>query len=445
MNDTHHLPRGGLALSAGLRPFCLGISVLVLAQAATVQAQSVTAAEYFIDADPGPGLGTTIPIATPGATVALSVTVPPATLAALPTGIHRLTCRVRDGEGDWSQAFMQPLYKEAPLIGGGAVQIIAAEYFIDTDPGPGLGTAIPVPTPVAAQTFTSAVPQPVLTALTPGIHRLATRVKDADGDWSQACLQPLYKDVPQATTAPLLARIDVQWFQNGASVTPVTALTPPTAANPISFQRLASLAGLLEGQSYQLVFTPYETLGTQGVSETRTVLVQTTDSDGDGVADQWEITHGFSPNSAADMDPTQDADGDGISNREEFTRQLTPRAADTDGDGMNDKAELDLASLGFDPKVAQGTKVTALRENANNAGLYSRNQFQALSVGGLLLERPTPTGPFKLNLSLKKSTDLTTYVPLPFTASSTAILPSGKIEATLNPTDNALFYRVTAE
>lgn len=62
-----------------------------------------------------------------------------------------------------------------------AQNIVAAEYFINTDPGVGNGTAI---TPVTAGdivTFSAAVPT---TALSPGFHFVAIRVRDVNGVWS---------------------------------------------------------------------------------------------------------------------------------------------------------------------------------------------------------------------------------------------------------------------
>jgi len=63
------------------------------------------------------------------------------------------------------------------------------------------------------------------------------------------------------------------------------------------------------------------------------------DTDNDGMTDAWElsITPPFNPNSAADA--VQDADGDGRTNRQECLDGTNPRAADTDGDGVNDGAE----------------------------------------------------------------------------------------------------------
>src|SRR5262249_51591878 len=54
---------------------------------------------------------------------------------------------------------------------------------------------------------------------------------------------------------------------------------------------------------------------------------------------------------------------------------------DTDGDGMSDAAEFQLAALGFDWQASQPALVNAYFANANNNGLYTTAQVQALNVG----------------------------------------------------------------
>jgi len=64
------------------------------------------------------------------------------------------------------------------------------------------------------------------------------------------------------------------------------------------------------------------------------------DTDGDGMPDGWEVTHGFDP-----LDPNDahlDADADGLSNVDEFRHRTDPRNPDTDGDGLSDGDEVHL-------------------------------------------------------------------------------------------------------
>lgn len=59
-----------------------------------------------------------------------------------------------------------------------------------------------------------------------------------------------------------------------------------------------------------------------------------TDSDGDGIPDSWELSHGLDPNSTADA--AVDSDADGLTNLQEFQRSTDPHNDDTDGDTVLD-------------------------------------------------------------------------------------------------------------
>ena len=69
-----------------------------------------------------------------------------------------------------------------------------------------------------------------------------------------------------------------------------------------------------------------------------------TDSDGDGMADEWEEENNLNPN--ADYDAGEDYDNDGLTNIEEFENNTHPMTSDTDGDGMDDGWEI---QYGFNP------------------------------------------------------------------------------------------------
>ena len=68
------------------------------------------------------------------------------------------------------------------------------------------------------------------------------------------------------------------------------------------------------------------------------------DSDNDGIPDIWEEQNGLDPNDPSDSN--YDYDQDGLINIQEFTYGTDPNKADTDGDGVSDKEEIDK---GTDP------------------------------------------------------------------------------------------------
>ena len=63
-----------------------------------------------------------------------------------------------------------------------------------------------------------------------------------------------------------------------------------------------------------------------------------TDSDGDGMPDDWEASHGLNP--ADPSDASEDPDGDRLTNLGEYQNQGDPNDADTDADGLGDGAEV---------------------------------------------------------------------------------------------------------
>ena len=69
------------------------------------------------------------------------------------------------------------------------------------------------------------------------------------------------------------------------------------------------------------------------------------DSDGDTMPDHWEIEHNLDPYQRSDAEG--DSDSDALTNRREFELDTIPSLADSDQDGLEDGAEVDLH--GTDP------------------------------------------------------------------------------------------------
>lgn len=161
---------------------------------------NVVKAEYFVDIDPGFGLGTNIPL-----TAALNL---PALVASVNTtfltaGVHRLYVRSLNAEGKWSVTnsrlfAVESNYPAAPAASG---NITKAEYYFDTDPGFGLGTNIPL---TAASNLPALLATMNTASLNPGIHRLYIRSKNASGKWSITSSR-LFAVEPNYPAAPAIA------------------------------------------------------------------------------------------------------------------------------------------------------------------------------------------------------------------------------------------------
>ena len=131
----------------------------------------VSAAEWFVDTDPGHGKATRVTMAS-GSNV---MTIPTGELS---TGFHLLGVRSCSRSGQWSPTLTSPMYVASPM---GAAR---AEWFVDTDPGEGKANAIDVSG------------QPEVTFMLPtdglevGPHSLTVRIMTALGQWLPFTVTP---------------------------------------------------------------------------------------------------------------------------------------------------------------------------------------------------------------------------------------------------------------
>ncbi|MFD0989656.1 T9SS type A sorting domain-containing protein [Mariniflexile jejuense] len=135
---------------------------------------TITEAEYFFDTDPGVGNAEPLSISN-GTSLNNTFTIP---LNSVSTGIHILHIRVKNNFNQWSLYGRQVLYKSTQISNN---TIVAAEFFIDTDPGVGNATAIAL-TESATVDETLNIPVPI--NLSAGDHILHIRVKSSNGTWS---------------------------------------------------------------------------------------------------------------------------------------------------------------------------------------------------------------------------------------------------------------------
>ncbi len=178
-----------------------------VAPSANAAAHNIVKLEYFVDADPGFGAGTNVPI-TPA--MDISGQVFNVNLAGLSSGFHTLYVRSKDADGKWSLTDYSSFIKyTAPTSSPAASNIVKLEYFVDADPGFGLGVNVPV-TP--SLNISSLVFNVSLTSLTNGFHTLYARSKDADGKWAITNLGSFIKYAPQSGIAAAGKVIKLEYF-----------------------------------------------------------------------------------------------------------------------------------------------------------------------------------------------------------------------------------------
>jgi gliding motility-associated-like protein len=186
-------------------------------------AQVINRAEYFIDADPGVGNGSTVTIASPTATVNFNFTIP---TAALSSGFHFVGFRTRSNTRVWSHAVYQAFYIVPPITTVFASTLTRAEYFFDTDPGNGNGINIPI---TSAATINTSFTIP-LNALPPGFHTLHVRTRDNAARWALAHIQSFYIVSPITLPGTVNLTKAEYFFDSDPGAGNATALTIPAAS-----------------------------------------------------------------------------------------------------------------------------------------------------------------------------------------------------------------------
>ncbi|MEX0329837.1 MAG: DUF1800 family protein [Puniceicoccaceae bacterium] len=155
---------------------------------------------------------------------------------------------------------------------------------------------------------------------------------------------------------------------NDDSETAATFRPNPLNIHDMAFQRI--LPGLHNGQQagnyirysnlsdpslkIELVHGESEDFGSHNGISAVQIVDMATDTDEDGLPDNWEIEHGLHLHEPGDAG--LDIDEDGLSALEEFGRDTDPRLKDTDGDGLSDKVEsgsgiyISLEDTGTNPR-----------------------------------------------------------------------------------------------
>ena len=138
---------------------------------------TIIAAEYFVDTDPGEGIGTAISskdgsFDTTTADIGLSCDT-----SNLTIGIHNLYVRMESSNGLWGTP------RKISFEVTGDKKLSAAEYYIDTDPGDGNGTPMSAEDGAFDQGLENISVNFDTSGLATGLHTLYVRVKNSEGHW----------------------------------------------------------------------------------------------------------------------------------------------------------------------------------------------------------------------------------------------------------------------
>lgn len=165
---------------------------------------TITAAEYFINTDPGPGNGTALNIS-----FASEISYKSEFLTTdLQEGVNKVFVRVKQANGFWSTPQYSLFYVTPPSGGNPAFSfgsdIVYAEYAIDTMPS--LGSGIEVPLDSAGNSIDKIFAVDI-SGLSLGDHKIYVRARDAEGHWSfeEYFTFRICNEVPSNPVAPDLA------------------------------------------------------------------------------------------------------------------------------------------------------------------------------------------------------------------------------------------------
>jgi hypothetical protein len=216
-----------------MRYFPTLMSLLILLSLVRLQAQDIIGAEYFFNADPGPGNGTPISI-TQDDTLSFTAAIPTASLAM---GFHRLNIRVKNQTGTWGLFASRVIMINATPVA--STIISAAEFYIDVDPGVGNGISIPFGPADDTLSFAAVIPE----NLNPGFHTLVIRVRSQNGIWGNLSSRPFYINAAPVSM-PIITQAEFFWTHDpGAGVGTAMVINPaddtlaimPSVAVPDSF------------------------------------------------------------------------------------------------------------------------------------------------------------------------------------------------------------------
>ncbi|MGL4629977.1 MAG: hypothetical protein ACRCVT_02130, partial [Leadbetterella sp.] len=225
---------------------CVGLLMFVCRS----YAQNISKVEYFIDTDPGFGLGTNVPLIPILQSNINNLNINVST-AGLSAGAHTLYIRARYDTGDWGITYSKSILGTTTLTNP---QLIKAEYFVNTDPGYGLATNIPL---AAGQTSINNLSFNVPTSsLTAGTDIVYVRMRDERGRWSETYRQQLDGFVTATPASLVKAEYFINTDPGYGLATNIPLAVGQTSISNLSFNVPSS--SLTAGADYVYVRTKDE-------------------------------------------------------------------------------------------------------------------------------------------------------------------------------------------
>jgi hypothetical protein len=210
------------------------------------------------------------------------------TTSGLSVGSHWLETRMQSLNGIWCA------WQGRWIRVTGETHLVAAEWFIDTDPGPGLATSITLPLDGAWDEPEEEFEAPNVdsSSLATGYHTLFIRCKDSNGDWGITNQTTFY-------VGPPLFVARAEW-------------TTDTLSAAGTGHAMEAVDGSFDEAEEDLIFTGNSSLLNGAIGTTTTLYVRVQDSLGrwstrgglmwDPVAEQWTFSPdlGWKPGSFAE-------------------------------------------------------------------------------------------------------------------------------------------------
>lgn len=285
----------------------------------------------------------------------------------------------------------------------------------------------------------------VITALSPSFENAAAVALHSDGRIVVA--GNAYNTVSQNDFAvavygpsrPDIAVIQGSSLTDGGSTT-IGATIPGLADPPVTFTITnpgsADLSSLAMAKS-----------GTDAADFIVGNLSATSIPTGGGTA---TFTVSFSPTSTGTKTATLQIASNVSGTKNPFDIILTgialSYAMDSDGDGLNDASEFQMAAMGFNWQVGQTSLVNTYFNAAASTGHLTAAQVQVQHPGAPLIPRNPDTGSFTLTLGIERSTTLLddSFTHFPVTAPQTGA-SGGKLLFTFPDSAPKAFYQIKAE